>query len=908
MRARVRRVASVLALALALAALALAASAEREENHVDEPRCERDARAYADATAAFRAPVGSESRHISCADVADALVALRPLRESACEETRARARMLSAELASARGAWEDAEDAIAGLDRSRGVVRRIREVLAIERSRARAEETGDWQRAYELAGSVVSASACSANPNTFQNRARAALKLGMSGRAFVDGKIALALGGSRAEAFETMAVALDAFADSAERIADVQVLARFCLRHAPESAPCLKTLKKSKMILSALRTAEEAELREDWDGALKMYGELRNTEAKALRVDTLIALCRVHGERARAKWMSGVKKGSLKALSEAIDMCTDVLGELMTRGEETSEDITQTYKARAWMRVLTANADGAAADVAGMERSGATSRDWRLSIEELREAIEAARAASALKDLYSILGLKREDANGDDWLRVLKRAYRRLALILHPDKNPVGDKEEAEEKFHELVNAYKILSSETLRREYDATGKVRLGMETAATGDWFEDDASDTRAGGAQGEDFNMDDYVFRYDRRDAGADGRARGQFVHKQTGERVFGERDVRSESEQREDVCAKTKGYCIEGRGGTTTSHKQHATGVEPIVVKMLTARTLPGDSIAARIVRNHFGFQSLEFLFVFDVELPGDDTRKRQPREAAKSRLRRLVRTLHTSLVGREATSALTSMIEEKIVNLPLASKGRSHILDYVASALNGASQGFSSEQTLNLLYTFASEATREMRRLGALGLKSDERTDNFVRVARDLVANPMVLSHLLLPGDELVEEVHNVRSLVALWRDDIPCRPFTQGDFLSYEMKLSDSDDSSDVRAISATLDFETDTGLRLGGLSTAVDQFGFSAALPSVNFREVIAQNATNGWITRRVAIPRELFGAKPVSWLVAASRVDAGRARVRIRDAKIVNNLDPDLDVVRVFHSKHSL
>ena len=908
MRARVRRVALALALCLALAARALAARAAREESSFAEPRCARDARAYADATAAFRAPAGAETRHVSCADVAVALAALRPLRESACEETRARARILSAELASARGAWEDAADAIAGLDRSRGVVRRIHEVLAIERSRARAVEMGDWRRAYALAESVVTASRCSANPKTFQNRARAALKLGMSGRAFVDAKAALVLGGSRSEAFEIMAVALDALADTVAQITDAEVLARLCLRHAPESAPCLKTLKKVKMTLSALRTAEEAESREDWDGALKMLGELQNTTATAVRFDALIASCRVQGKRERAKWMSGVKKASSKALSEAIDVCTDVLGELMTRGEEASEDVARAYEARAWMRVLTANADGAAADLAGMERSRPTSKDRRHAVEELLEAIEVARAASAPKDLYSILGLKREDANSDDWLRVLKRAYRKLALLLHPDKNPVGDKEEAEEKFNELVKAYKILSSETLRREYDETGKVRLGMETTATGDWVEDDASDARAGGSERDDFNMDDYVFRYDRRDAGADGRARGQFVHKQTGERVFGERDVRPETEQREDVCAKKKGYCVEGRGGTNPLHTQRASGIETVDVKMRTARTLPGDSVAGRIVRNHFGFQSLEFLFVFDVELPEEDTQRKRPREAAKSRLRRLVRTLHTSLVGREATSALTSMIEEQIVHISLASKGRSHILDYVASALSGASRGFSSEQTMNLLYTFASDATREMRRLGALGLKSDERTDNFVRVARDLVANPLVVSHLLSPGDELVDDVRNVRSLVALWRDDIPCRPFLEGDVLSYEMKLSDSDDSDDVRAISATLDFETDTGLRLGGLSEAVDQFGFSAAAPSVNFRDVIAQNGTNGWITRRVTIPHELFGAKPSSWLVAASRVDAGRARVRIRDAKIVNKLDPDLDVVRVFHSKHSL
>jgi len=52
----------------------------------------------------------------------------------------------------------------------------------------------------------------------------------------------------------------------------------------------------------------------------------------------------------------------------------------------------------------------------------------------------------------------------------LKKAYRRLALRWHPDKNP--DDPEATAKFQKISNAYAVLSDERQRRIYDDTGRV----------------------------------------------------------------------------------------------------------------------------------------------------------------------------------------------------------------------------------------------------------------------------------------------------------------------------------------------------------------------------------------------------------------------------------------------------
>lgn len=67
------------------------------------------------------------------------------------------------------------------------------------------------------------------------------------------------------------------------------------------------------------------------------------------------------------------------------------------------------------------------------------------------------------RDLYEILGVSR-DASQDE----IKKAYRKLALQYHPDKNP-GDKE-AEEKFKEVAEAYAILNDSEKRARYDRYG------------------------------------------------------------------------------------------------------------------------------------------------------------------------------------------------------------------------------------------------------------------------------------------------------------------------------------------------------------------------------------------------------------------------------------------------------
>ena len=76
----------------------------------------------------------------------------------------------------------------------------------------------------------------------------------------------------------------------------------------------------------------------------------------------------------------------------------------------------------------------------------------------------------AKRDYYEVLGVDK-NASADD----IKKAYRKMAIKYHPDKNP-GDKE-AEEKFKEAAEAYSVLSDADKKARYDQFGHA--GVEGA---------------------------------------------------------------------------------------------------------------------------------------------------------------------------------------------------------------------------------------------------------------------------------------------------------------------------------------------------------------------------------------------------------------------------------------------
>ncbi|WBF65349.1 MAG: molecular chaperone DnaJ [Candidatus Kinetoplastibacterium crithidii] len=83
------------------------------------------------------------------------------------------------------------------------------------------------------------------------------------------------------------------------------------------------------------------------------------------------------------------------------------------------------------------------------------------------------------RDFYEVLGLKK-DASEDE----IKKAYRKLAMKYHPDRNP--NNKEAEDKFKEINEAYEILGNSEKRSAYDRFGHSGFGQNGFSAGQGME--------------------------------------------------------------------------------------------------------------------------------------------------------------------------------------------------------------------------------------------------------------------------------------------------------------------------------------------------------------------------------------------------------------------------------------
>lgn len=102
------------------------------------------------------------------------------------------------------------------------------------------------------------------------------------------------------------------------------------------------------------------------------------------------------------------------------------------------------------------------------------------------------------RDFYEVLGVERGATEAE-----VKKAYRRLAMRFHPDRNP--DDKDAEDKFKEATEAYEVLSDKDKRAAYDQYGHAGVdpqmgggGFGGAGFSDMFGDVFSDFFGGGGR--------------------------------------------------------------------------------------------------------------------------------------------------------------------------------------------------------------------------------------------------------------------------------------------------------------------------------------------------------------------------------------------------------------------------
>ena len=111
------------------------------------------------------------------------------------------------------------------------------------------------------------------------------------------------------------------------------------------------------------------------------------------------------------------------------------------------------------------------------------------------------------KDYYEILGIEKNASKAD-----IKKAYRKLALKYHPDKNPNKD---AAEKFKEISEAYAVLYNDEKRQLYDSYGHSGIDQQYSQEDIFRGADFGDIFSN--MGFDFNINDIFSRFFGQDMG-------------------------------------------------------------------------------------------------------------------------------------------------------------------------------------------------------------------------------------------------------------------------------------------------------------------------------------------------------------------------------------------------------
>ncbi|CAA6661818.1 unnamed protein product [Spirodela intermedia] len=219
------------------------------------------------------------------------------------------------------------------------------------------------------------------------------------------------------------------------------------LRLDPEHSELKKAYFALKNLLKKTKSAEDNSERGKLRVAVEEYKAALAVDHNHLahNVGLYLGLCKVLVKLGRGK-------DAISSCTEALEIDGELVEALVQRGEA---------------KLLTEDWEGAVSDL--KEASQKSPQD--MNIREALMRAERSLKMSQRKDWYKILGISRTASIAE-----IKRAYKKLALQWHPDKN-VDNREEAEAKFREIAAAYEVLGDEEKRVRYDRGEDVdEMGM------------------------------------------------------------------------------------------------------------------------------------------------------------------------------------------------------------------------------------------------------------------------------------------------------------------------------------------------------------------------------------------------------------------------------------------------
>ncbi|UIZ24111.1 hypothetical protein KXD40_008055 [Peronospora effusa] len=308
------------------------------------------------------------------------------------------------------------------LDKSKKCVSYINEA-------ERAHSRGDYQSAYDSLTLVLEGSAISSVPLLLE-RAQLSVSLQNAYDAISDLSSVLKLDPSNLVALQMRGEVLYSLGDK-QSLEAAQLHYRQGLHSDPEHKGIKALYRRLKKVLKYVNRAEDAMQRE-------AHGEayIRNT---AMNKEFYLQLCTIELR--------------LKHFAKARDACEKVVS-------------FDSGNAQAFAKLSEAQIGLELYDDA--VRSAKRALELDDSSQEFKEKLAQAEAAlkqSKTKNYYKILGVsRRSDA------KEIKKAYRKQALEWHPDKHTDKDeteREEVQKRFHDIAEAYEIMSNEEMRAMYD---------------------------------------------------------------------------------------------------------------------------------------------------------------------------------------------------------------------------------------------------------------------------------------------------------------------------------------------------------------------------------------------------------------------------------------------------------
>ncbi|KAF7722006.1 hypothetical protein EC973_003789 [Apophysomyces ossiformis] len=222
--------------------------------------------------------------------------------------------------------------------------------------------------------------------------------------------------------------------------------------HCMEALRCDPDFTKARTLLKKARSLEAEKEKGNTAFKTNNLQEAYDAYTNALAIDEEndIMNSRLYSNRAAV-----LQK--LKKFEEALGDCNKAI--------ELDADFTKVYSRRAACYMELEQYEEAVRDYRRLTDADGSNREYH---NLLRKA-ELELKKSQRKDYYKILGLSKDATDSE-----IKKAYRKLALQYHPDKN-AGD-EKAEARFKEIGEAYTVLSDPQKKARFDSGADLEGGM------------------------------------------------------------------------------------------------------------------------------------------------------------------------------------------------------------------------------------------------------------------------------------------------------------------------------------------------------------------------------------------------------------------------------------------------